>query len=77
MVRHFARAALCIVSAAATAQAWPSKPIRMIVPYTPGGYTDNMARGLSPLAAIISAWLMPVAVCTSESKQRRPAQGPS
>jgi tripartite-type tricarboxylate transporter receptor subunit TctC len=28
------------------AQAWPSKPIRMIVPYTPGGYTDNMARGV-------------------------------
>ena len=28
----------------ALAQAWPAKPIRMIVPYTPGGYTDNMAR---------------------------------
>ena len=28
----------------ALAQAWPTKPIRMIVPYTPGGYTDNMAR---------------------------------
>lgn len=28
----------------ASAQAWPAKPIRMIVPYTPGGYTDNMAR---------------------------------
>ena len=28
----------------AFAQAWPNKPIRMIVPYTPGGYTDLMAR---------------------------------
>jgi len=28
----------------ASAQAWPNKPIRMIVPYTPGGYTDLMAR---------------------------------
>lgn len=28
----------------ALAQEWPTKPIRMIVPYTPGGYTDNMAR---------------------------------
>jgi len=28
----------------ASAQAWPSKPIRVIVPYTPGGYTDYMAR---------------------------------
>lgn len=26
------------------AQAWPNKPIRFIVPYTPGGFTDNMAR---------------------------------
>jgi tripartite-type tricarboxylate transporter receptor subunit TctC len=23
---------------------WPNRPIRIIVPYTPGGFTDNMAR---------------------------------
>ena len=35
----------------ARAQAWPSKPIRMIVGYTPGGFTDNMARAVGePLA---------------------------
>jgi tripartite-type tricarboxylate transporter receptor subunit TctC len=28
----------------ASAQGWPNRPIRMIVPYTPGGYTDLMAR---------------------------------
>lgn len=26
--------------------AWPNKPIRMIVGYTPGGFTDNMARAI-------------------------------
>jgi tripartite-type tricarboxylate transporter receptor subunit TctC len=28
----------------AFAQGWPSKPIRWIVPYTPGGYTDIVTR---------------------------------
>ena len=28
----------------ASAQGWPSKSIRWIVPYTPGGYTDYMTR---------------------------------
>jgi tripartite-type tricarboxylate transporter receptor subunit TctC len=40
-------AALAIVlagAAGASAQGWPNRPIRMIVPYTPGGYTDLMAR---------------------------------
>jgi len=32
------------LSGAAFAQGWPNKPIRMVVPYTPGGYTDLMAR---------------------------------
>ena len=28
----------------AFAQAWPNKPIKWIIPYTPGGITDNATR---------------------------------
>ena len=41
-------------SAPVSAQAYPSKPIRMIVPYTPGGYTDTMARAVGePLGRVL------------------------
>lgn len=40
-----ATAALASAALPSLAQsAWPSKPIRIIVPYTAGGFTDQMAR---------------------------------
>lgn len=39
-----ALAAVWALPPVASAQNWPNRPIRMIVPYTPGGYTDFMAR---------------------------------
>jgi tripartite-type tricarboxylate transporter receptor subunit TctC len=42
---------LATVSTVAHSQAYPSKPIRFIVPFAPGGSTDLLARFLQQLAA--------------------------
>lgn len=39
-----AAGAAALAAPAVRAQAWPAKPIRFIVPYTPGGFTDVTAR---------------------------------
>ncbi|MGM4948306.1 Bug family tripartite tricarboxylate transporter substrate binding protein [Tardiphaga sp. 866_E4_N2_1] len=60
MMKSFVRAASVIAVMAACAgsaetafaQSWPNRPIRMVVPYTPGGYTDLMARLVSEKMAI-------------------------
>ncbi len=48
-----------LLPAAVLAQAYPSKPIRMVVPYTPGGYTDTMARAVGePLARALNTTMI-------------------
>jgi tripartite-type tricarboxylate transporter receptor subunit TctC len=44
LVRRAALVGFALVAQAASAQDWPSKPVRFIVPYPPGGGTDVIAR---------------------------------
>ncbi|MDR7097566.1 Bug family tripartite tricarboxylate transporter substrate binding protein [Hydrogenophaga laconesensis] len=47
LLRYFLGGCLLIAPLAATAQDYPSKPIRMIVPFSAGGPTDGLARSLA------------------------------
>ena len=55
MIRFFVRLAiLCSLSFALQAQTFPSKPVRLVVPYPPGGITDILARTIAQ--RVSTAW---------------------
>ncbi len=56
--RRYVFAAWLALPLLASAQAWPSKPVRIIVPTSPGGLTDLLARNLGQAVAESLQWVV-------------------
>lgn len=58
--RHYLALTAAIAMPAAHAQSWPNKPVRLVVPFAPGGSTDVVARMLGQ--KLTDLWGQPVVV---------------
>ncbi|MDH4114240.1 MAG: tripartite tricarboxylate transporter substrate binding protein [Burkholderiaceae bacterium] len=62
ILQRLVLAAACLLAAAVPAhsQTWPAKPVRIVVPFPPGGTTDIVARSLG--AELQKMWQQPVVI---------------
>lgn len=62
ILQRLVLAAACLLAAAVPAhsQTWPAKPVRIVVPFPPGGTTDIVARSLG--VELQKMWQQPVVI---------------
>jgi tripartite-type tricarboxylate transporter receptor subunit TctC len=60
LVAALAGAAMLAVASLASAQAWPTRPVKIVVPYPPGGGNDILARLIAPKMS--ERWGQPVVI---------------
>jgi tripartite-type tricarboxylate transporter receptor subunit TctC len=56
----FTGVTLALAATNVAAQSYPSKPIKIVVPFTPGGFNDTLGRTIA--AHLTTAWNQPVVV---------------